>query len=90
MLQWAMPTAPSFWAAGPGIWVVRQGLSASLRARGKAPVMEAALPPPEMDEKLVQWLQDEEVASVEAQLGRDTATLKVVMEAAGPLAQGQV
>ena len=43
-----------------------------------------------MDEELVQQLQEEEVAVEEAQLGRNIATSEVVMEATGPLMQGQL
>ena len=50
--------------------------------------MEAALLPPETSKDLVWWLEEEEVVGEEAQLGRDTATLRVVMEAAGPLMWG--
>ena len=46
--------------------------------------------PLEMDEELMQWLQDEEVAAEQARRGQDAATLAVVREAAGPLTQGQV
>ena len=52
--------------------------------------MQAMLPPPEMDKELAQELQEEEVAEEEVQLGRDTTTLEVVMEAASPLTWGQV
>ena len=46
--------------------------------------------PVETDEELVWWLQEKEVVVEEAWLGRDTATLEVVMEAAGPLMRGQL
>ena len=52
--------------------------------------MQAVPPPPEMDEELAQWLQEEEVVAEEVQLGRDTTTLEVVIEAASPLMWGQV
>ena len=65
------------------VWVARWGPPTSTKGRGKVPAMEPL--PPEMDEKLVQWLQQEEVAMEEVRLGWDTATLEVVMEAAGPL-----
>ena len=53
-----------------------------------APTVE--LLPPEMDEKLVQWLQDEDIVAERAQRGQDAATLVVVREAACPLTQSQV
>ena len=43
-----------------------------------------------MDEELAWRPQEEEVAVKEAWLGRDIATLEVVMEAAGPLMWGQL
>ena len=91
MPQWAMPTVPKFWTVGPSVCVARWGLPTSLRAQGKAPAMQSVLlSPAQMDEKLVQQLQEEEVAVEEAQLGRNIATSEVVMEAAGPLMQGQL
>ena len=43
--------------SGQGTW---QGLPASEKAQGKAPAVEP--PPPEMDEELARWLQQEEIA----------------------------
>ena len=61
-----------------------------MRAQGKAFAMHMVLLSPEIDEELVQWLQEEEVVAEGAWLGRDAATLEVVMEAAGLLMGGQV
>ena len=38
-----------------------------------APTVQVALLHPEMDKELARWLQEEEVAAEEAQLGRDAA-----------------
>ena len=54
--QWAMSTVPEFWAMGPTIRVARLGLPTSSRAWGKAPTVQAAPLPPEMDEELEQQL----------------------------------
>ena len=71
--------------------MARPGLATSLRAQGKAPTIQAVLmPPDEIDKELALWLQEEEVAVEEAWLGRDTATLEVVMEAVSPLKWGQL
>ena len=46
--------------------------------------MPAVVPPTlEMDKELAQWIQQQEVAAEKLQLGRDAATLEVVMEAEG-------
>ena len=80
-----MPAAPEFWAMGPSVCVARWGLPASSRARGKVPAMQTVpMPLVEIDEELVWQLQEEEVVTEEAWLGRDATTLEVVMEAAGP------
>ena len=42
-------------------------------------------PPAKTDKELVGWLQAEELVVEEAHQVKDAATLKVVMEAAGPL-----
>ena len=90
VLQWAMPASPKFWATGPSIQVARQGPPTCLRAQGKAHTVQVAPLPPDVDEELVQWLQEKEVVVEKAQLGRNTATLEVVIETAGPLLWGQV
>ena len=54
------------------------------------PTIKVALQPLETDEELVWQLQKEEVAAEEVRLGRDAATLELVIEAAGPLMWGQV
>ena len=82
----AMPLGPRFWHPGQSIRVVRRGLPASSKAWGKVPTVE--LPPPEVDKELVLQPQQEKVAAEKAQLGWDTATLEVVMEATGPLNWG--
>ena len=90
-LKSAMPIAPKFWASGPSVQVARQGPPTSSRAWGKVLATQAVLAPMvEMDEELVRWLQEEEVVVEEVWLGRDTATLEVVMEAAGPLICSQL
>ena len=62
-----------------------------MRAWGKAPAMQVVpMPLVEMDKELVQWLQEEEVAEEEVQLGRNATTLEVLMEAASPLACGKL
>ena len=50
-------TAPRFWALGQSIQVARQGLPARSKALGKAPAIQATPLPPEIDDKVVQWLQ---------------------------------
>ena len=70
-----MPAGPRFWLSGQSTWVTRQGLPASSKALGKAPAVEVAPPPLEIDKELAQWLQQEEVAVKEVRLGQDTATL---------------
>ena len=52
--------------------------------------MEVAPLPLEMDEELAWWLQQEEIAAEEAQLGQDAATLEVVRDATGQLMWGQL
>ena len=49
------PVGPGFWHLGQDIWVAWWGMPASAKARGKVPAVEPL--PPEMDEKLVRWLQ---------------------------------
>ena len=50
--QGIVPVA--FWAAGPSVWVARQGPPASLRAQGKAPTIQGVLAPlAEINIKLV-------------------------------------
>ena len=44
----------------------------------------------EIDKELTQWLQQAEVVVEEALLGWNAATLEVVIDAAGPLTQGQL
>ena len=69
--------------------MARIGPPTSLRAKGKAPAIQVkSLPPAKTDEKLVCWLQAEELVVEEARQDRDVATLEVVMEAAGPLTWG--
>ena len=63
-----------------------QGLPTSEKAWGKAPTVE--LLPPETDEELVLWLQEEEDAVEWMRQGQDAATLVVVREATGPLMRG--
>ena len=60
----------------------------SEQAEGKAPTVE--LPPPEIDEELVQRLQWEVYVADEVRHGQDAATLVVVREAASPLMWGQL
>ena len=67
MPEEGVPVGPRFWLLGQGIWVVRRGLSASTKARGKAPTMDPL--PPEMDEELARWLQWEEIAAEEVAAG---------------------
>ena len=74
-----MPMAPKFWGTGPSIWVARWRLPTSSRSWGKVPTIQVASSPPETDEELAQWLQKEKIAVEEAWLGRDAATLKVVI-----------
>ena len=64
------------------------GLHTSEKTQGKAPAVE--LPPLEMDEELMWWLQEEEVEAEWMWQGQEAATLVVVREAAGPLMQGQL
>ena len=83
-----MPAGPRFWFSSQGILEARWGPSTSTKALGKALTMD--LPPPEVDKELVQWLQQEKVAAEKAWLRWDAAALEVVIEAAGPLTQGQL
>ena len=55
LAPWAtMLPAPRFWAAGPSDQVPRRGLVASLRARVKAPTIQAKLwLPADIDKELV-------------------------------------
>ena len=85
-----MPVGPRFWLSGQSIWVARWGLPTSSKAQEKVPTVQVAPPPPEMDKELAWWFQKEEVVVEEARLGRDNATLEVVMEATGLLMQGQI
>ena len=89
---WAtLPAVPKFWAAGPSDQVARGRLATSSRAWGKAPAVQAeSLPLAKTNKGLVYLLQVEELAVEEAHLGRDAATLEVVMEAAESLKRGQL
>ena len=89
-LQWAMPTLPKFWTRGPSIQVARRRPPSSSRVWVKVPAMQAVPLPLETDKELMWRLKEEEVAVEEVQLGRDAATLEVVLEAASPLMWGQV
>ena len=40
----AMPVGLGFWLSCQSIWVARQGLPTSSKARGKAPIVQGALP----------------------------------------------
>ena len=82
------PMGPRFWHRSQDAWEAGQEAPASDKAWGKAPTVE--LPPPEMDEELVQHLQWEEIAAEEARQGQDAATLAVVREATGLLILGQL
>ena len=86
-LEESRPMGPGFWHGGQGAQEAGLEPTTSEKAQGKAPAVEP--PPPEMDEELAQWLQQEEVA-VEVQWGQDAATLEVVREATGLLMQGQL
>ena len=85
-----MPIGNGFWLSGLSTWVARWGPPASSKVQGKVPAIQVVQLPPETDEELMQWLQQEEVVAEVAQLGWDAATLEVVMKAAGPLTWGQV
>ena len=52
------PMWPRLWFLGQSAQEVGRGPPTSEKAPGKAPTVE--LPPPEMDEELTQWLQEEE------------------------------
>ena len=84
--QATMPMAPLFWAVGPSDQVARRGLATSSRAQGKMPIIQAEwMPPAKTDKELSCWLQVEELEAEEARLGRDVATLEVVMDISGLL-----
>ena len=85
------PAAPRSWVVDPSDQVARRGLTASSRAPGKVPAVQAELlTPAETGKELACQLQVEELAVEEAHQGRDAATLKVVMESAGQLICGQL
>ena len=69
--------------SGQGAREEGRGPPTSEKARGKAPAVE--LPPPETDEEMAWWLQEEEDAVEQMRWGQDAATLAVVREATGPL-----
>ena len=85
-----MPIGNGFWLSGLSTWVARWGPPASSKARGKVPAIQVVQLPPETDKELMQWFQQEEVVAEVAWLGWDAATLEVVIEATGPLMQGQL
>ena len=68
---------------GQGAQEEGRGLPTSEKAWGKAPTVEP--PPPEINEELVRWLQQEEEEAEQVRRGQDAATLAVVREAAGSL-----
>ena len=60
--QGMVPAAAKFWATGPSIRLARWGPPISSRAWGKVPAIQVVpAAPAEIEEKLVWWLQEEEV-----------------------------
>ena len=62
-LEEGRPMGPRFWHSGQDAQEAGWEPPTSEKARGKAPTVE--LLPPEMDEELVQWLHQEEIAAEE-------------------------
>ena len=79
------------WALCPSDKVTRRKLATSLRVWGKKPTVQPEpMPQAKTSKDLVCRLLVEEVVVEEACQGRDAATLRVVLEADGPLAHGQL